>query len=114
MQEFADSVQQFFHSWIFTGFLFAAITNCVITFRSFMINRSEKNTKRQDEKTASIVLTGGFVFFGWAFYSMSFTEFGFDMLNVAFIVTFAISLLTAVVISYDKWKIGQQSLDKYT
>ena len=113
MEELRELVYQFFHSWIFVVILSAALVNSVITFRSYMIKRAEKDEKGLEDKAISLFLSAGAPFIGWAFYSMSFNEFGFDMLNVVVAITFSLFVITGVVASYDRWKIGQYTLDKY-
>ncbi len=113
MEELREIVFQFFHSWVFLVILSASIVNSVITFRSYMINRSEKNEKEIEKKGGSLFMSTGAPIIGWSVYSMGFEEYGFPILNFVLAITFSLFVIFALTVYYDRWKIGQHTLDKY-
>jgi len=108
------NIYDFFHSELFLIILGAALVNSGITFRSYMISRAKnKKDKRLEGKLISLWFSAGLPFLGWSFYSMSFQELGFDMLNFVVIVTYALVGIVAFVAWYDRWKLRQKTLEHY-
>lgn len=114
MEELREITYQFFHSELFLIILGASLVSSIITFRSYMIKRAEKNEKERQEKGITLFLAAGLPFLGWAFYSMSFHELGFDMLNLVVAVTFSLFLIAGLIAGYDRWRMGQKTLDRFT
>ena len=114
MEELKTIIYEFFHSGLFLIILSAALVNSGITFRSYMITRAKnKKDKGLENKGISLWLSAGLPFLGWAFYSMSFQELGFGMLNLVVIVTYSLLGIVAFVSWYDRWKLGQKTLERY-
>jgi len=108
------TIYEFFHSDLFLIILGAALVNSGITFRSYVITRAKnKKDKGLEAKGISLWLSAGLPFLGWSFYSMSFQELGFDMLNLVVIVTYTLVGIVAFVAWHDRWKLRQKTLERY-
>ena len=113
MEELRELIYQFFHGDLFMIMLGASLVSTVITFRSYLIKRAEKNEKEREEKGISLFLSSGLPFLAWSFYSMSFQELGFDMLNLVVVITFSLFLIAGLIAWYDRWKLRQKTLEHY-
>ena len=108
-----DFVHQFFYSEIFVAFLFTALFSSFVFFRSCLIARSEKDQEKLEKKSLGLWLVSGLVVITYLFYIRAFFDLEYQLLNIVFIISFSLIGIIAFISWFDRWKLGQKTLDRF-
>lgn len=113
MELFGETVYQFFRGEIFLGLILSALVASFVHFRSCLLARTEKNKDKFEKKAINLWLSTAIIFFAYLFYIQAFVDLEFQTLNAIFIISFSLMGIIGFVSWFDRWRLGQKTLDKF-
>ena len=111
--ELGNIAYQFFHSEVFLSIIMTALISSGIYFRSSLLARAHRDQKKFEKKSISLWLASTFIVIVYCFYIRAFFDLEYQLLNVITIVAISLVGIVAMLSCYDRWKLGQRTLEKY-
>lgn len=113
MESLADFAYQFFHGPLFLGVMISALIASFIHFRSCLLARVDKNKDKFEKKSLKLWLSTAIIVFAYLFYIQAYFDLDYQLLNVIFISSFSLMIIIVFISWFDKWRLGQKTLDNF-